>query len=129
MSGACPECGRAIQRWFVAQVTKLPLSKSEQLTSISIAFPKHRVPEAQLTALDTASIKRALYETVKDVDGLAWMAGGIDLSLNDDTLKDGGVFWQPQFYGFAAVTKPKALSKALRDRFYRHANSTEAGPD
>ena len=92
MSGACPECGRAIQRWFVAQVTKLPLSKSEQLTSISIAFPKHRVPEARLTALDTASIKRALYETVKDVDGLAWMAGGIDLSLNDDTLKDGGVF-------------------------------------
>jgi hypothetical protein len=117
MSGACPECARAFQRWFVAEVTGLPLSKSEQLTSISIAFPKHRVPQDQLTALDTASIKRALYETIKDVGRLAWMAGGIDLSLNDDTLKGGGVFWQPQFYGFAAVTNPAAFAKVLRHNF------------
>jgi hypothetical protein len=118
MSGACPECGRAFQRFFVIEVKKLTKGESEQeLASISIAFPKYRVPESRLNALDATSIKRSLSETIKDFDGLAWMAGGIDLSLNDDTLKGGGVFWQPQFYGFAAVTDPQALAQVLRNRF------------
>ncbi len=118
MSGACPECGRGLQRVFVAEVRKLAKGDGgRELVSISIAFPKHRVSEDQLTTLDTTSIKRVLYETVRAADGLAWMAGGIDLSLNDDTAKGGGVYWQPQFFGFAAVTDPGALAKVLRDRF------------
>src|SRR5204863_3618066 len=45
MSADCPECSRAGQRWFVAEVTGLPQDKTKALVSISIAFPKHRVPE------------------------------------------------------------------------------------
>ena len=118
MSGACPECGRAFQRFFVAEVSKLAKSTSQQeLASISIAFPKHRAAEDQLRALSTTKLKRALSETIKDADGLAWMVGGIDLSLNDDTQKGQGIAWQPQFYGFADVVNLEPLSKVLRDTY------------
>jgi hypothetical protein len=51
MSGACPECCRAFQRFFAAEVSKLAASKSQQeLASISIAFPKRRTAEDQLNA-------------------------------------------------------------------------------
>ena len=118
MSGACPECGRAFQRFFVSEVGNLSARKSEQrLASVSIAFPKHRTAEDQLRLLSTTKLERSLSETIKDADDLAWMVGGIDLSLNDDTQKNHGVVWQPQFYGFADVTSREALSKVLRDRF------------
>ena len=117
-SGACPECGRAFQRFFVSEVSKLATSTSQQeLASISIAFPKDRVSEDRPNALQTASMKRALAETIKDADGIAWMLGGIDLSLNDDTQKKLEIAWQPQFYGFADVVNLEPLSKVLRDRY------------
>jgi hypothetical protein len=77
MSGACPECGRAFQRFFVAGVKKLIKSESRQgLISVSIAFPKYRTPEQQLNVLSTASMKRSLSETIKKSDGVGWMVGG-----------------------------------------------------
>jgi hypothetical protein len=98
MSGACPECGRAFQRWFVSQVVALVGNVDpEDLDSISIVFSNHRTAENQLTALDTTGMKRSISETSKDADGLEWMAGGIDLSLNDDRQKKQGIAWQPQF--------------------------------
>jgi len=45
------------------------------------------------------------------------MAGGVDLSLNDDRQKKQGIAWQPQFYGLAAVTDVEALSKLLRETY------------
>ncbi len=119
MSGACPECGRAFQRWLVGQLAKLASDKTSlgQLDAVSIAFPHHRIPQDQLTHLDTTRIKRSLSETTKNVAGLAWLAGGIDLSLNDDTQKDRGIGWQPQFYGFADIADVTMLSKVLRDTY------------
>ena len=118
MSGACPECERAFQRFFVSEVRNLSARKSElELASISIAFPKHRTPEDQLNALETASMKRSISETIKETDGIAWMLGGIDLSLNDDTKKKLDIGWQPQFYGFADVVNLEPLSKVLRDTY------------
>ena len=84
---------------------------------ISIAFPKHRTAETGLASLGTTRMKRSLFESTKQLHNLAWMAGGIDLSLNDDTQKGQGVAWQPQFYGFAEVTDVAPLSKALRETY------------
>ena len=117
-SGACPECGRAFQRFFVSEVKDLASDKSVlKLTAVSIAFPRHRTPDDKLDTLNTTKMKRDVTETIKDSDLIHWMAGGIDLSLNDDTQKNHGVLWQPQFYGFADVTSREVLSKVLRDRF------------
>jgi hypothetical protein len=118
MSGACPECGRAFQRWFVAQVTDLASNESSLgLIAVSIAFTKHRTAEDKLDTLNTTRMKRSLSESLKNTDGLSWMVGGIDISLNDDTQKNGDIAWQPQFYGFADVTSREALSKVLRDTY------------
>ena len=117
-SGACPECGRAFQRFFVSEVKDLASNESLlKLTAVSIAFPRHRTADDKLDTLNTTKMKRDVTETIKDSDLIHWMAGGIDLSLNDDTQKNHGVVWQPQFYGFADVTSREVLSKVLRDRF------------
>jgi hypothetical protein len=118
MSGACPQCTGAFQRWFVAQVVDLA-SKADpgELKSISIIFQKHQTADEQLNALGTTGMKRSLSQTVKDADGLEWMAGGIDLSLNDDRQKKQGIAWQPQFYGLADVNDVEALSNLLRGTY------------
>lgn len=117
MSGACPECGRAFQRWFVFEVAKLAgNADAADLKSISIIFSKHRTAEDQLPTLDTTGMKRSMSETIKDADRLTWMVGGVDLSLNDDTQKKRDIAWQPQLYAIAnADIDP--LSKVLRDTF------------
>jgi hypothetical protein len=116
MSGACPECGRAFQRWFVAQVMNLASNKkSLDLIAVSIAFPDHRTVGDTLDTLDTTNIKRNVTETIKDSDLVHWMAGGIDLSLNDDTQRNVAVCWQAQLYGFAEVSSREQFSKLLRD--------------
>jgi hypothetical protein len=124
MSGACPECGRAFQRWFVSQVVVLTGNADpSNLNSTSVVFLNHRTAEDQLTVLDTTGMKRSISETIKDADGLEWMAGGIDLSLNDDTQKNQGIVWQPQFYGLADVNDVEALSSLLRET-YSPTNTT-----
>jgi len=118
MSGACPECGRAFQRWFVSQVEALTGNADpNNLNSTSIVFLNHRTAEDKLAALDATGMKRSISETIKDADGLRWMAGGIDLSLNDDWQKNQGIAWQPQFYGLADVTNVGSLSNLLRGTY------------
>ncbi len=118
MSGACPECGRAFQRWFVAEVKDLASNKSLlTFTALSIAFPHHRTAEDKLDTLNTTKMKRDLTETIKDSDLVHWMAGGIDVSLNDDTQRNVPIRWQGQLYGFTEVSNREQFSKLLRDTF------------
>jgi hypothetical protein len=67
--------------------------------------------------LNTTKIKRSLSEIIKKADGLGWMIGGIDISLNDDSQRKLDVGWQAQFYGIAKVTNIGTLSKLLRDTY------------
>ena len=117
-SGACPECGRAFQRWFVSQVMNLAsYENSRQLIAVSIAFPHHRSVGDKLDTLNTTKMKRDLTETIKNYDDVRWVAGAIDLSLNDDTQRNVPICWQGQLYGFTEVSNRKQLSKLLRDTF------------
>jgi hypothetical protein len=117
MSGACPECGRAFQRWFVSQVEALTdNADTEDLNSISIVFSNHRTAEDKLAALDTTGMKRSFSETSKDADGLKFVTGAIDLSLNDDRQKKQGIAWQPQLYAIANADV-ETLSKVLRETY------------
>ena len=117
-SGACPECGRAFQRWFVSRVMNLEsYENSLQLIAVSVAFPRHRTAEDKLDTLNTTKMKRDLTETIKNYDDVRWVAGGIDISLNDDTQRNVPICWQGQLYGFTEVSNRKQLSKLLRDTF------------
>jgi hypothetical protein len=119
MSGACPVCGRAFQRWFVAEVGKLADAADHgDLNSISLIFSEYRTPEDQLTASDTVKMMRSLSETIKNAIGLGWIAGGVDISLNDGRQKKQGIAWQPQIYVIAHGDMD-AVRKLLRDKYSR----------
>jgi hypothetical protein len=118
MSGACPECGRAFQRWLVSQiVNRASYENSLQFIAVSIAFPHHLSVGDTLDTLDTTKMKRDVTATIKDSDLVHWMAGGIDLSLNDDTQRNVPICWQSQLYGFAEVSSREQFSKLLRETF------------
>jgi hypothetical protein len=121
MSGACPECVRAFQRWFVdstEQLTQDPDSPG-QLVTASIVFPKGWAQHHLVNTLSTVNSKRAVTRSIEGSPDVQWMAGGIDISLNDDTQKNLGTGWQLQLYAVAMVKDRTAFSALLRDQFQR----------
>jgi hypothetical protein len=118
MSGACPECLRAFQRWFVSQVQKLAGdTASTDLRCVSVVLQNYRTADDKLDEVNTVNVKRSISATINKPNALSWIAGGIDLSLNDDTQKNQGTGWQPQLYAIAHVTDLKALSTVLSDKY------------
>lgn len=117
MSGACPECGRALQRWFVGQAQKLASAHPTDLWAVSVAFAEDRAPEDRLHTLHTTRILKGLRYVLGKSSDISWAAGGIDLSLNDDTQKGGNTSWVPQFYGFVATPNIAVLTDLLRKRY------------
>jgi hypothetical protein len=118
-SGACPECGRAFQRWFVHSTTAL-ISASDysgHLVSVSIVPPRARVPSCDITSLSMAD--STVTQALQDSTEADWMIGGIDVSLNDDTQKGLQEEWQLQLYGIAMVKNRDALGSRLRSKFER----------
>jgi hypothetical protein len=118
-SGACPECGRAFQRWFVHSTTAL-ISASDHsgdLVSVSIVPPKARAPSFDINTLSLADSIAAVTQALQGSSDVDWMIGGIDVSLNDDTQKGLQREWQPQLYGVAIVKDRDALRSRLRSTF------------
>jgi hypothetical protein len=52
MSGACPECSRAFQRWFVHETKNLvrDLHGATELITASIVFPNGRTPVESISS-------------------------------------------------------------------------------
>jgi hypothetical protein len=121
LSGACPECCRAFQRWLVLSTKRLILGSHStgELVTASIVFPNGRAPVNSITSLDTLNSKRAVTRAVENSSHVDWMVGGIDLSLNDDTQKNSGIAWQIQLYGIAMVKDPSEISSLLKTKFPR----------
>jgi hypothetical protein len=116
-SGACPECARAFQRWYVAQVASLADEHNvDQLIRISLVFPDRCTDADNLQAITTTNLIRFIAETARRAEDVNWAVGGIDVSLNDITQKDQGVFWQPQLYLIADMNDGRSIfSELLRD--------------
>ena len=67
--------------------------------------------------IDITKIKRSMSAAIPNADFIHWIAGALDLSLNDDTQKKLGIAWQPQFFGLANVANREEVSKALRNAY------------
>jgi hypothetical protein len=124
MSGACPECTRAFQRWFVHSTERLSKGRSSdgELVTASIVFPNGRVPVGAMDTLDTLNSKRTVTRSIERSPVVDWMVGGIDISLSDDTQKNSGTGWQLQLYGIAMVKDRTAFSSLLKAQFRRTAS-------
>jgi hypothetical protein len=123
LSGACPECSRAFQRWFVNSAKYLTQDHDShrELVTASIVFPKGRVPWHLVNTLSVENSKRAVTRSVEDCADVVWMVGGIDISLNDDRQKSLGMGWQLQLYAIAMVKDRIAFASVLKGRFQRTA--------
>jgi hypothetical protein len=120
-SGACPECGRAFQRWFVQSTGALiPLSNdASELVSCSLVFPNARVPNSSVCSLSISGETATVTRSLRDSPEIEWMVGGIDVSLNDDTQKGLHEEWQLQLYAIAMVKDRVALTSLLKKNFRR----------
>jgi hypothetical protein len=120
MSGACPECSRAFQRWFVSEVERLVgKSDADNLQCVSVIFQARRTTPGDLMDVDSTGLKRSFSATTEKTNGVNWIVGGIDLSLNDDRQKRQGLAWQPQIYALAEGNL-NTLAKRLREKFGTH---------
>jgi hypothetical protein len=88
-----------------------------RLHCLSIIFCKNRTAEGQLLTFNPTNMLRSLADKVRSADGLTWMMGAADLSLNDDTQKGLGICWQPQIYAIARSAEGKGSFEFLRKSY------------
>jgi len=127
-SGACPECGRAFQRWLVAQMRRFirvgNRPKPGELVAVSITSPVWRSEPGHLDTFDLSKMRKEAIEAIEQTEEVQSAILGLDMSMNDDTEKGFGLTWQGQLYGFARVSDRRAFSKSLRRSFPRDERVT-----
>jgi len=119
--GPCPECSRALQRWFVQELNRLIVDKepSSTLLAVSLVLPTARASQGRLHTINLSDTKDEL-TTALDRSRLAdWAMLGVDVSFNDDTAKNLGTRYQVQLYGVASVRDRNGFGKVLRSLFQR----------
>ncbi len=121
LSGACPECGRLLQRWFVRRSKKLiaeHIDKQEhELVAISIVPYDPIVQPGQLHTIDIVNLQRRLKYALEAV-GIGVALGGIDFSFNQDREEKYQPFWSAHFYLITSAENKTTLRKKLL-RIYR----------
>jgi len=116
-SGACPECGRLFQRWFVRAVKKFIAkylhNAGEELIALNIVAEKSIVEPGQLSNFSIIDIQRRLKFLLNKTD-VNFAIGGVDFSFNEDG--DGRLeqFWCPHSYLITSTADRNQLSRQLR---------------
>jgi hypothetical protein len=119
LSGACPECTRALQRWTVSNVKTVirnPPFPMEAIVAISVVFPDGRTSIDRLDRLAFDELIGNLFETFAEAL-VRWAALAIDISLNDDSAKGFVPGFQLQLYGTASTRSRQRLSKRLCEKY------------
>jgi hypothetical protein len=120
-SGACPECTRAFQRWFIDSTRHLAQRRDlkGELVTASIVFPDSRVSTQLINTISIENSKRAATRSIEGSLDIQWVIGGIDISLNDDRQKNLGTGWQLQLYCIALVRDRRKFALLLKKQFPR----------
>jgi hypothetical protein len=122
-SGACPECGRLLQRSFVRKSKHLirnTLDKDDhQLVAITIIPAKPIIRPRNLHTLDISklnnmcrSLKRALAKA-----GIETAIGAIDFSYNEDKEGKYEPFCSAHYYVITSVANQARVKKILKQFF------------
>jgi hypothetical protein len=119
-SGACPECGRLLQRWFVRKSKRLIRDNIDRpdytLFALSIIPYWSIARPGTLHTLDLANAQRRLKYAL-DKAGIGVLIGGIDFSFNEDKEARYKPFWSPHFYLITSVTDERKLKRQLKTLF------------
>ena len=99
-SGACPECGRLLQRWFARKSKRLIrdiIDKADrQLVAITIIPAKPIIRPSNLHTLDAHNLKRRLIYALDKAE-IDIAIGAIDFSFNEDKKGKYNPFWSRPF--------------------------------
>lgn len=115
-SGACPECGRAFQRFLVSSGSRLLKPPSDFVTASLV--PTSDIPPRSLCALNFDAFRRQMFGRLH-TSHLAMAIGGFDFSLN---LHRNGEFqphWSPHMWLLANVNDEISWERHLRRSFER----------
>lgn len=131
-SHACPECGRADQRWLVAAFRKVLRQHQVGYQDFSFNFV---MPEGQTRIEDICGapfdyILDKCRAALDECEAVEFAALGTDTSANDDTekFKHGRLtfgprkYWQVHVYGVVRTSDRQAVWDALRPLFNGAAN-------
>jgi hypothetical protein len=112
-SGACPECGRLIQRWFVRESKRLihdALDKDDrELLAITIIPNWPIIGRGNLHTLDIGNLVRRLKYAL-DKAAINVAIGAIDFSFNEDRDGNYEPFWSLHFYLITSVANERKLT-------------------
>src|SRR5205823_12386769 len=122
LSGACPECGRLFQRWFVRRSRRFIAHSfndfsSEDLVAISIVPTRPIVRLGQLIGFSISNLQRRLKWALNRAN-IEWALGGIDISLNEDRDGKYKPFWSIHHYIVAAPDNEEEIKAILRELFH-----------
>ena len=110
--GACPECTRALQRWFVDNVHKATgvfLQRNRKLILLSLV-PDYAATNAKTPVLNWETIIARLCQDMASV-GIPWGIGGSDFSVNIAKENEGDPVLQGHFW--MLIERPKGDSEKL----------------
>ena len=102
LSGACPTCMRAQQRWLVMNTVRVlgPLVQCGYRAQVLSLVPEHgRIPVGSLNTFDSDKFLDAVSDALKAC-GIDHYKLGLDVSLNQRAGSISPGFWQLQMWGF-----------------------------
>ena len=116
LSGACPVCSRAFQRWFVNASSSF-VSQNKHWYVISLVWREHRFAEENLDPNTMFQRLRSHLRVSMKVAGIRQAIGGFDLSLNEH--QDGKFIphWRPHAWILISTKDPRRLRNHLKTRF------------
>lgn len=122
MSGACPECMRAFQRWFVASTANYLRDSDQEFKVASLIDEAFKASEGRLTREFRSNRYRKKIENVLIDAGIKTALIGIDFSMNEHR---GGAFqphWQPHLWVIAPKQELAQGNGILRYHLRRSEN-------
>ena len=127
LSGACPECGHLLQRWFVRSSRRFIADYLEKpgtdLVVVSIIPVKSTARSGKLERISAPNCLRRLKYALQQ-GGIRVAIGGMDFSFNEDAKKKYKPFWCQHYYIITYTLDRNKLKKALKKYFL----DTEAIP-
>lgn len=116
LSGGCPECARAFQRWFVSAAGSVVIPKKHWYV-LSVVWREHRFAEGKLDANTMCERLRRHLQVALTAAKIREAVGGFDISMNEH---ENGKFIphrRPHVWILVATRNPKRLRKCLKERF------------
>ena len=112
LSGACPECGRLLQRAWVRECRSLISSlecPGAELVALSLILPNSAVTQGALNSFDLKNMQKRLKFRLGDAE-IDAAIGAIDFSFDEDEHGKYPGFWCPHAYVIAATENRHRLA-------------------